>query len=121
MKGLAGLTTVTKQVGIMDLDSDDKLNRAGTFSVSNLRNTKMVVQVNTDSITEESDLKKVIKHELGHVFGLNHNDKDPLMTTYYSDKIFTGEITAETAGQVAANLRGGKLCECMACSGFKQA
>ena len=121
MKGLAGLTTVTKQVGIIDLDSDDKLNRAGTFSISDLRNTKMVVQVNTDSITKESDLKKVIKHELGHVFGLNHNDKDPLMTTYYSDQIFTGEITAETAGQVAANLRGGKLCECMACSGFKQA
>ena len=59
-----------------------------------------------------------MKHELGHVFGLQHDNKNPLMTTYYNDSVFTGEITDETAAQVAANLRGGRLCQCASCAGL---
>ena len=56
---------------------------------------------------------------LGHVFGLSHDDKDPLMMTHYGDGSFTGQITAETAAKVAQNLRGGILCECGACSALR--
>ena len=118
MKGLAGLTTFTRQVGIVDLDSDDKLNKNGTFTINDLKKSKHVVQINSEAISGRNNLIKVMKHELGHVFGLQHDNKNPLMTTYYNDSVFTGEITDETAAQVAANLRGGRLCQCASCAGL---
>ena len=116
MKGLAGLTTTTSKFAVVDLDADDKLNKDGSFTVNDLRNTKMVVQLNSEAIKDRAQQVKVLKHELGHVFGLSHDDKDPLMMTHYGDGSFTGQITAETAAKVAQNLRGGILCECGACS-----
>lgn len=120
MKGLAGLTTFTRQVGIVGLDSNDKLNRTGTFSVEDLKQTKHVIQLNSESIRGRANLIKVLKHELGHVFGLQHDNKNPLMTTYYNDRVFTGEITDDIGAQVAANLRGGILCQCAACACMRQ-
>lgn len=119
MKGLAGLTTTTSKFSIVDLDADDKLNKDGTYSVSDLRNTKMVVQLNTEAITDYAQQVKVLKHEIGHVFGLTHDNNDPLMMTYYGDGAFTGQITPATAAKVAQNLRGGVLCECGACVALK--
>lgn len=119
MKGLAGLTTTTSKFAVVDLDADDKLNKDGSFTVNDLRNTKMVVQLNSEAIKDRAQQVKVLKHELGHVFGLSHDDKDPLMMTHYGDGSFTGQITAETAAKVAQNLRGGILCECGACSALR--
>lgn len=119
MQKLAGLTTFTRKVGIVDLDRDDKLNKSGTFSVNDLKRTKMVVQLNTDAVKSKKDKINVIKHELGHVFGLQHNDADPLMTTYFTDSVFTGEITDEVASIAARNLRGGLVCECAMCTSMR--
>ena len=96
----------------------DKLNKNGTFTINDLKKSKHVVQINSEAISGRNNLIKVMKHELGHVFGLQHDNKNPLMTTYYNDSVFTGEITDETAAQVAANLRGGRLCQCASCAGL---
>lgn len=105
MTGLAGLTTSMTDVGIAPLDSDDKLNKSGTFSVTDLARTPVVVQINTEVAKTPQAIINVIKHEFGHVFGLTHDDDDPLMTVYFDDKRFTGQITTETAKKVAENLR----------------
>ena len=39
------------------------------------------------------------------------------MTTYYSDPIFTGEITDKDASLAADNIRHGKFCDCPTCTG----
>lgn len=116
LTGLAGLTTDTKNIKVVDLDRNDKLNKSGSFTTSDLKRTHTVIQINSDAVKGQENLVNVIKHELGHVFGLVHDDKDKLMTTYFTDDLFTGEISAETASKVAGNLRGGTLCECGICT-----
>lgn len=117
MERLAGLTTFTDNIRIADLDANDKLNRSGTFTTDALAQTRSVIQLNTESVDDHQDQVNVIKHELGHVFGLVHDNQDPLMTTYFSDAIFTGLITDHTAALAAQNLRENKWCACALCLG----
>lgn len=118
MKELAGLTVKTAGISIVDVDKDDKLVKDNSISEASLiRKAKYVVQINTEALKSDKEIEKVLKHELGHVFGLEHDNSDSLMTTYYNDPVFTGEISDNAAKKAAENIRSGKFCDCPTCAG----
>lgn len=92
---LAGLSMSTSTIQLVDLTGQDKLNKDGSITNGNvLKNAQYIVQLNTEGITTAQDQTNVVTHEIGHIFGLDHNDLDSLMTTYYDDSDFTGEISS---------------------------
>ena len=91
---LAGLSMTTKRLMLVDADQNDKYNRSGTFKKgSEFKHTDTIIQLNSEMLKTSEDQIKVLKHEIGHLFGLEHDDKDTLMTTRFTDKIFSGEIS----------------------------
>ena len=91
---LAGLSMTTKRLMLVDADQNDKYNRSGTFKKgSEFKHTDTIIQLNSEVLKTAEDQIKVLKHEIGHLFGLEHDDKDTLMTTRFTDKIFSGEIS----------------------------
>lgn len=91
---LAGLSMTTKRLMLVDADQNDKYNRSGTFKKgSEFKHTDTIIQLNSEVLKTSEDQIKVLKHEIGHLFGLEHDDKDTLMTTRFTDKIFSGEIS----------------------------
>ena len=69
-------------------------NRSGTFKKgSEFKHTDTIIQLNSEVLKTPEDQIKVLKHEIGHLFGLEHDDNDTLMTTRFTDKIFSGEIS----------------------------
>lgn len=91
---LAGLSMTTKRLMLVDADQNDKYNRSGTFKKgSDFKHTDTIVQLNSELLTSVKNQTNVLKHEIGHLFGLEHDDNDTLMTTRYTDKVFTGEIS----------------------------
>lgn len=91
---LAGLSMTTKRLMLADADQNDKYNRSGTFKKgSEFKHTDTIIQLNSEVLKTSEDQIKVLKHEIGHLFGLEHDDKDTLMTTRFTDKIFSGEIS----------------------------
>ena len=95
---LAGLSMSTSTIQLVDLTGQDKLNKDGSITNGNvLKNAQYIVQLNTEGITTSQDQTNVVTHEIGHIFGLDHDDSDSLMTTYYDDADFTGEISSVDA------------------------
>ena len=91
---LAGLSMTTKRLMLVDADQNEKYNRSGTFKKgSEFKHTDTIIQLNSEVLKTSEDQIKVLKHEIGHLFGLEHDDKDTLMTTRFTDKIFSGEIS----------------------------
>lgn len=91
---LAGLSMTTKRLMLVDADQNDKYNRSGTFKKgSEFKHTDTIIQLNSEVLKTTEDQINVLKHEIGHLFGLEHDDKDTLMTTRFTDKIFSGEIS----------------------------
>lgn len=91
---LAGLSMTTKRLMLVDADQNDKYNRSGTFKKgSEFKHTDTIIQLNSEVLKTTEDQIKVLKHEIGHLFGLEHDDNDTLMTTRFTDKIFSGEIS----------------------------
>lgn len=91
---LAGLSMTTKRLMLVDADQNDKYNRSGTFKKgSEFKHTDTIIQLNSEVLKTAEDQTRVLKHEIGHLFGLEHDDKDTLMTTRFTDKIFSGEIS----------------------------
>ena len=91
---LAGQSMTTKRLMLVDADQNDKYNRSGTFKKgSEFKHTDTIIQLNSEVLKTSEDQIKVLKHEIGHLFGLEHDDKDTLMTTRFTDKIFSGEIS----------------------------
>ena len=91
---LAGLSMTTKRLMLVDADQNDKYNRSGTFKKgSEFKHTDTIIQLNSEVLKTSEDQIKVLKHEIVHLFGLEHDDKDTLMTTRFTDKIFSGEIS----------------------------
>lgn len=117
MSELAGIMTKTSSVELVDADSNDKYNRSGLRTKDVLSKTKYIVQLNTDSVKTKSNIEKVLKHEFGHVFGLEHDNKDSLMTTFYNDPIFSGEISDKDTSLAIQNIKHGKVCDCPNCCG----
>ena len=110
MKELGGLTVSTVGMELVNVDKDDKLVKDNSITEAGLlKKAKYIVQVNTEALKSYKEVENVLKHELGHVFGLEHDNSDSLMTTYYSDPIFTGEITEKDASLAADKIRHCKI------------
>lgn len=117
MNKLGGLTISSATMDFVNVDRDDKLTKDRTIDeASLLKNAKYIVQINTEAVKDQAEIEKVLKHELGHVFGLAHDNNDSLMTTYYSDPVFTGVISDKDASLAAENIRSGKFCDCATCT-----
>lgn len=83
MADLAGLMSKLGAQDQVALDPEDKFNRSGTISDARLfGKTTNVIQMNTQAQSQSADIYKTLAHEIGHVFGLEHDDEDPLMSTY---------------------------------------
>ena len=104
---LAGLATKTKRVKLVNADSNDKYNKTGLREGYLLSQAKNIVQLNTDNVRSYNNRIKVLKHEIGHVFGLGHDDHDTLMTTYYDDPIFSGAISSKDSRNAVYNIKKG--------------
>ena len=104
---LAGLATKTKRVKLVTADSNDKYNKTGLCEGYILSQAKNIVQLNTDNVRSYNNRIKVLKHEIGHVFGLGHDDHDTLMTTYYDDPIFSGVISSKDSRNAVYNIKKG--------------
>lgn len=115
MTELAGLMTKTVTVDLVDADSNDKYSRSGIRSKDILKKAKYIVQLNTDAIKSSVSKEKVLKHEIGHVFGLEHDNNDSLMTTFYNDPIFNGDISIKDASLAVEHINKGKFCTCESC------
>ena len=83
MSDLAGLTSKLGAQDQVALDPEDKFDRSGAITDARLfGKTTTVIQMNTQSQPNSGDIYKTLAHEIGHVFGLEHDDNDPLMSTY---------------------------------------
>ena len=111
MAGIGGLTTKMSDNVLTGDGENDKFNASGTVTAGDiLRNSKYAIQLNTQglqgAIFKNSAMNgklnvNVLKHEIGHVFGLEHDDSDTLMSRLVTDKVFTGEISTKDAKLVA--------------------
>lgn len=93
MSYLGGLSRAVSEIKLATLDASDKFSKDGLSNSDVLLNSKYVVQLNTESLTDDSVEPKVLAHEIGHIFGLDHNDDDSLMTTFVDDPDFTGHVS----------------------------
>ena len=115
MKDYAGLTTAVSNDILQGDGENDVFNASGTVTAGDtLKNTKFTIQLNTDGLkgnvfTGPLDKQKmmngVLKHELGHVFGLSHDDSDSLMNVDITNKSFTGSISNIDAQMAAESIR----------------
>lgn len=93
MSKLGGLAMTTSRLTLVNADADDKYNADGSIrSGEALKRTKYIIQLNTQALSPEQRTG-VLKHEMGHLFGLGHDDSDSLMTTFLDDPDYTGEIS----------------------------
>lgn len=89
-----GLAGQSRHIIFTDLDSTDKYNKTNSVTTNDLKNSTFIVQINSELIkTNNYSILNTLKHELGHIFGLDYDDSDSLMTTYPNDPDFTGKIS----------------------------
>lgn len=109
MRNYAGWTTAVARDILTGNGLNDVFNASGTVTAGEmLRKSLFTVQINSErlNLTGNSDaLVSTIKHELGHVFGLEHDTDDTLMTTHADSNTFTGEISQKDAQIAAENLK----------------
>ena len=106
----AGLSTAVVRDILKGNGIGDVYNKSGTITAGDtLKNSLFTVQINTDGIRQTSANAKdatfkTLLHELGHVFGLSHDDDDSLMTPSIGNKAFSGEISDADAKRAALEL-----------------
>lgn len=106
----AGLSTAVVRDILKGNGIGDVYNKSGTITAGDtLKNSLFTVQINTDGIRQTSANAKdatfkTLLHELGHVFGLSHDDDDSLMTPSIGNKTFSGVISDADAKRAALEL-----------------
>ena len=115
MQDFAGLTTAVANDILTGNGENDVFNARGNITTGEvLKNTKFTIQLNsqglkgniyTGPLDKGQMMIKVLKHELGHVFGLSHNNQDTLMTTDVLNKKFDGQISAKDAQMAAESMK----------------
>ena len=115
LAGLGGLATRVGNSVVSPNGRNDVYNASGTVTAGDvLTNTLTVIQLNTEALDTQATKNQlmggylsmnVLKHEIGHVFGLTHSIEDTLMTPYVSDVIFTGSVSNVSAYDAAENLK----------------
>lgn len=115
LAGLGGLATRVGNSVVSPNGRNDVYNASGTVTAGDvLTNTLTVIQLNTEALATQATKNQlmggylsmnVLKHEIGHVFGLTHSIEDHLMTPYVSDVIFTGSVSNVSAYDAAENLK----------------
>lgn len=106
----AGLSTAVVRDILKGNGIGDVYNKSGTITAGDtLKNSLFTVQINTDGIRQTSANAKdatfkTLLHELGHVFGLSHDDDDSLMTPSIGNKAFSGVISDADAKRAALEL-----------------
>lgn len=115
LDGLGGLATLVGNSVVSPNGRNDVYNASGTVKAGDvLNNTLTVIQLNTEALATQATKnqimggnlsRNVLKHELGHVFGLTHSVEDSLMTPYVSDVVFTGSVSNVSAYEAAENLK----------------
>lgn len=106
----AGLSTAVVRDILKGNGIGDIYNKSGTITAGDtLKNSLFTVQINTDGIRQTSANAKdatfkTLLHELGHVFGLSHDDDDSLMTPSIGNKAFSGVISDADAKRAALEL-----------------
>lgn len=114
MSGLGGWSTAVEN-DILTPDGDnDKFNASGTVTAGDaLRNSLFTIQLNREGLSTQAFKnalmggkldENVLKHELGHVFGLEHSLTDSLMSPNVSDTVFSGVVSNTDAYEAAENL-----------------
>ena len=115
LAGIGGLATRVGNSVVYPNGRNDVYNASGTVTAGDvLTNTLTVIQLNTEALATQATKNQlmggylsmnVLKHEIGHVFGLTHSIEDNLMTPYVSDVIFTGSVSNVSAYDAAENLK----------------
>lgn len=115
LAGIGGLATRVGNSVVYPNGRNDVYNASGTVTAGDvLTNTLTVIQLNTEALATQATKNQlmggylsmnVLKHEIGHVFGLTHSIEDHLMTPYVSDVIFTGSVSNVSAYDAAENLK----------------
>lgn len=109
---IGGLTTKRVYANLNADNGQAIFNADGTVTAGDaLQNAGTVIQLNNEGINQyESSLFRnnmnvgVLKHEIGHSFGLQHVQGDSLMTPKVGNSTFTGQISDEDATLAARNL-----------------
>lgn len=113
---LGGLTTNVQSAVLTPDGENDRYNTSGTIKAGDaLKNSATVIQLNMEGLNDVSASAKnqlmggniaqnVLKHEIGHVFGLAHDNADSLMSQSAADTVFTGIISNSDAYTAAKNL-----------------
>lgn len=109
---IGGLTTKGVYTNLNADNGKAKFNADGTVTAGDaLKNAGTVIQLNNQGIgSYQNYLGKtnmnvsILKHELGHSFGLQHVQGDSLMTPGAGNATFTGQISDEDATLAARNL-----------------
>lgn len=109
---IGGLTTKGVYTNLNAYNGKAKFNADGTVTAGDaLKNAGTVIQLNNQGITSyQNYLGKtamnvgILKHEIGHSFGLQHIQGDSLMTPGAGNSTFTGQISDADATLAARNL-----------------
>ena len=114
MKGLGGISTMVSNDVLTPDGENDVFNKSGNVKAGEaLRNSLFTIQLNTQGL-ETLSFKNallggklneyVLEHEIGHVFGLSHDDADSLMTPATTNHVFNGKISDSDADKAAKHL-----------------
>lgn len=109
---IGGLTTKGVYTNLNADNGKAKFNADGTVTAGDaLKNAGTVIQLNNQGIgSYQNYLGKtnmnvsILKHEIGHSFGLQHVQGDSLITPGAGNATFTGQISDEDATLAARNL-----------------
>lgn len=112
LRGVGGITVKKVYANLNSDNGQAVFNADGTITAGDaLKNAGTVIQLNNQGINQYSQTMfrnnmnvSILKHEIGHSFGLQHVQGDSLMTPGAGNSTFTGVISDADATLAARNL-----------------